>query len=124
MTGMPVPAPWLPQDGRSRLRWHRTLAVLLLALLAAPAAAHDWYEELHIPGSKQSCCDMRDCAPVPDCSSPGDLHRGVVIENRCIEVPPENVLPMDSPDLLTHACWSRNAAQVIIRCAVFPGRSM
>jgi hypothetical protein len=98
-------------------------AVGLLLLLASPAEAHDWYKELIIPGSKQSCCNDRDCHPVPDCSSLGDLHRGVVIEGRCIEVAPQNVLPMDSPDGAAHACFS-GTTPITIRCAVFPQRSV
>ncbi len=46
-------------------------AIALALLLAAwPAAAHDWYHTLKIPGSRSpatpeglSCCDNRDCAP-------------------------------------------------------------
>jgi hypothetical protein len=109
-----------------RFKWETTLTVIawLLLMLASPAVAHDWYEEMLIPGSKQSCCNDRDCHPVPDCSSPGDLHRGVVIEGRCIEVAPQNVLPMDSPDARVHACWSPKSTPITIRCAVFPQRSV
>ena len=32
-------------------------SLLILAALAAPAAAHDWYP--------RSCCSDQDCAPVP-----------------------------------------------------------
>lgn len=32
-------------------------AALIIALLAGPAAAHDWYP--------QACCSMKDCFPIP-----------------------------------------------------------
>ena len=46
------------------------LMALLLATIAIPALAHDWYHTLRVPGSQTernpegySCCDNRDCAP-------------------------------------------------------------
>ena len=100
-----------------------SMILALLLATALPAQAHDWFYGLTVPGSKQSCCNMQDCRPVPDCSSPGAEHRGVVIDGRCIEVPPSRILDLYSPDDQAYACWSQNMTPVSIRCAIFPGQS-
>jgi hypothetical protein len=97
---------------------------LTLALWSpSSAAAHDWYEGLVVPGTRMQCCSAQDCRAVPDCSTPGGLHHGVVIEGRCIEVPESAVLKDTwSPDDQTYACFG-NITPITIRCLILPGQS-
>ena len=42
------------------MRW---LAVVLLVVVGAPVAAHDWYSDILVPGRVSKCCGERDCRP-------------------------------------------------------------
>jgi hypothetical protein len=94
---------------------------VIIGLSAYAVFAHDWYS-----GAKNAvgteCCDDRDCQPVEECSSPGDTDIRVVIDGKCVPVPPEAVLGFYSPDFRAHACWARTTIVPSPRCVILPGR--
>ena len=93
----------------------------IIILSAYAVLAHDIYQGLkNAVGT--DCCAGHDCQPVEECSSPGDMEVRVVINGQCIAVPPEAVLGFYSPDMKTHACWSRGSIVPSVRCVLLPGR--
>ncbi len=83
--------------------------LVLLALLAAPVSAHDWYTGLSVNGVE--CCGGRDCAPRDSCIIDGA--EGLIAPGgRCVPYNPAAVVPTPSPDGLEHGCWRPAIGQV------------
>jgi hypothetical protein len=80
-------------------------AALVILLTAKPASAHDWYTGLKTPDGA-SCCNEGDCQRVGHRYTPEAGHE-IQIDDRWVHVDPRIILPLSSPDGLTHACFSR-----------------
>jgi hypothetical protein len=100
-------------------------SVAIVALLsAAPANAHDWYTDLKSPQG-ESCCNGRDCAPVPICVG-SNGHEGLQLDTLCFPIPWPKVLDVPSPDGDAHVCWENRPdhygpVRPVIRCVILPG---
>lgn len=90
-------------------------AALVLAIgIAREAFGHDPYSSWKT-NQGYSCCDDSDCRPTRTCTPlGGDL--GVMIDGRCMAVPPSSLLRIPSPDGRSHACISPGALEP--RCVV------
>lgn len=95
----------------------RVCLVALSLLVSGPAQSHDWYSDLKRPDGR-SCCNGKDCSPVPMCVQDG--HEGVEINGKCRAIEWKKVLPLPSPDGQAHACHSVGA-NPLIYCLVLPG---
>ena len=102
------------------------IAMLVVPLSAGPAAAHDWYSGLQTP-SGVSCCNDGDCQRVGHRYSAETGHE-IEIEDQWVRVDPGTILPLSSPDGLTHACFSRyrwidppSKTFINLRCVILGG---
>jgi hypothetical protein len=90
--------------------------------------AHAWYSELRTPDGRMSCCNDRDCGPVPHRESPGGLGIEIEIGGEWRPVPPEAILQDRwSPDGQVHACCSGGECKhkgALIRCVVILGQGV
>jgi hypothetical protein len=80
--------------------------VVLLAVLAGKCSAvraHDPYDSWKIPGTAASCCDNRDCRPTR--ARMTDRETWQAWDGaRWLDIPPDRVLRMKSPDGRSHLC--------------------
>jgi len=100
-------------------------AVLVLGFSPA-IQAHDIYLDL-VDRSGQKCCNDGDCRRVGHRYSAGTGHE-IEIEDQWVRVDPEKILPLSSPDGLTHACFSRyrwidppSKTFINLRCVILGG---
>jgi hypothetical protein len=117
-----------------RLTWHDSLLMVASRLIwpivmlawfgVAPSGgvdAHDWYTELHQPGTGRSCCGRFDCRPLlPE--QIRYLASGTMqffLDDQWRDVDPAVILELPSPDGRVHACW--NAASKRLLCVILPG---
>lgn len=96
---------------------------LALGLLAAPAAAHDWYTGLASP-SGERCCTENECEPVDHRYDPESHRLEVGINGVWVPVDPAKVVAVPSPDGAAHACFERHwmvrKMTPLIRCIILP----
>ena len=78
---------------------------MVLALLAAPALAHDPYTGWMRPDGGGSCCNRTDCRRVE--WRPGPAGIEIEIDGHWIVPPPAAMLSQPSNDGTAHACWTR-----------------
>ena len=102
------------------------VAATIISLTANPAPAHDWYSGLRTP-SGVACCNDGDCQRVGHRYSAADGHE-IQIDNHWVRVDPKIILPLSSPDGLTHACFSRywwidppSKTFINLRCVILGG---
>ena len=78
--------------------------VLALLLLAAPAAAHEWYEA--------QCCGGRDCEATSFCTyqdqRTGKAIEGIMVEGECAAIVWALVRPVSPPDGEPHVCIAKS----------------
>jgi hypothetical protein len=81
------------------------VAILALFLIIGSSAAyaHEQYHEWKIPGTETSCCNDQDCKPVRARANIDGLWQ-VWHEGRWLDVQPQSILPIPSPDGRSHAC--------------------
>lgn len=107
----------------------RALDVLLIALAvvvglgavvlgAKVARGHDPYTDWKQPGTNASCCDRRDCRPTRARMTDRETWQAWD-GTRWLDVPPERVLRIKSPDGRSHLCEMNGA----VLCFV-PGPAM
>jgi hypothetical protein len=102
------------------------ISLLIIPFIASPAAAHDWYSGLQTP-SGVSCCNDGDCQRVGHRYSAETGHE-IEIDDLWVRVDPGTILPLSSPDGLTHACFSRyrwidppSKTFINLRCVILGG---
>jgi hypothetical protein len=102
------------------------ISLLIFPFAAGPATAHDWYSGLQTP-SGVSCCNDGDCQRVGHRYSPENGHE-VEIGDQWVRVDPRTILPLSSPDGLTHACFSQyrwidppSKTFINLRCVILGG---
>lgn len=93
-------------------------------------AFHSWYRGLRSPEG-ESCCNEKDCRPVPSryvVGAEGPAVLEILISGRWTPVPPDRILPQPSPDGGVHACYSDPApfmtettSGLVIRCVITGG---
>jgi hypothetical protein len=121
VAGGMVGVSWCAEDQLSpeaAMNW-RSLIVLTVSALPAPAAAHDWYTGLRAPDGA-SCCNQTDCHELdwsqvrraPD----GELE--LLIEGHWLPVPFRAILSIKSPDGHVHACWPAGGKR--LTCVILP----
>lgn len=102
-------------------------------LLSSSGNAHDWYEELKVPGSLQSCCGGKDCAPYPHRMNDSETSLELFIRGKWRPVPDEKILhDHASPDGQVHACCFNYGKTggceakdpVVFRCVIPLGRGV
>lgn len=89
-------------------------ALLALALLAAPAAAHEPYTHLKHPRTGLLCCNGHDCAPIA-AERVEQVPGGFLVDRRHF-VPGSEVIP--APDGEYHACFWPGPND--LRCLLVP----
>jgi hypothetical protein len=96
-------------------------ASLLGVLTALPAArAHDWYRGL-LSRRGDSCCDERDCRPVPYRPNAQTGREEIKANGRWWPVDYDVVLGVPTPDGGAHACWNKPRGRPNFRCVILPG---
>lgn len=83
--------------------WPLIARILIVFIFAGPAAAHDWYAGLRIPGTKVSCCNDKDCRPVEHRYGPGGSDE-IFVGGQWRPIDRRALLDNASPDGLWHAC--------------------
>lgn len=91
------------------------LAIFVLWLASRPVHAHDIYQHWKDPRGFD-CCHGRDCAPVRADLTPEGWR--IWIGGRWMNVPPNAVLDIPSPDGRSHACVASAMGFFRIRCFV------
>ena len=104
-----------------RLLWPLVMLTWLGPAPSSAVDAHDWYSDLHQPGTGRSCCGGFDCRPL--------LTRQIryvdgggmqfFLDDEWRDVDPAVILERPSPDGRIHACW--NAATKRLLCVILPG---
>src|SRR5689334_16183203 len=102
------------------------IAAMMIPLTANPAPAHDWYSGLQTPGGV-SCCNGGDCRPLGQ-RLPAPNGQRNQNQGQWVHVDPKIILPLASPDGLTHACFSRywwidppSKTFINLRCVILGG---
>lgn len=95
--------------------WWALLAVVagvaiavLIGWATRPAGAHDMYDSWKQPGTNASCCDRRDCRPTRARMTSRETWQAWD-GARWIDIPPERVLKLRSPDNRSHLCEMNGA---------------
>ena len=67
---------------------------------------HSFYQDLKVPGTAKSCCDLTDCRPTSG-RVEGD-HYEVKVNGAWISVPSQKIVPRSAPDGGFHVCAPYN----------------
>lgn len=85
-----------------------TALIVWLVMGLPPARAHDIYLDWKVPGTAVSCCDRRDCRPTRARMTDRETWEAWDGE-RWVDIPPNRVLRMRSPDGRSHLCEAHGA---------------